>query len=94
MVCFGLASAAVILAIPDPRGRLVDDADRFAVRLASARDYAVIEARPVAVWVSPTAYGFALYRDGQWIDNREGHELMVLLATASTAQAGQTVELN
>lgn len=65
----GFASAAVMLAIPDPRGRLVDDADRFAVRLAAARDHAVIAAQPVAVWVSPTAYGFETREAGQW---REG----------------------
>ena len=62
----GFASAAVVLSIPDPRGRLVDDADRFAARLAAARDNAVIEAQPVAIWVSPSAYGFERYRDGAW----------------------------
>tara|TARA_R110000782_G_scaffold78276_7_gene155339 strand:- start:10749 stop:11159 length:411 start_codon:yes stop_codon:yes gene_type:complete len=62
----GFASAAVVLSIPDPRGRLVDDADRFAVRVAAVRDAAVIEAQPMAVWVSPSGYGFEQYRDGQW----------------------------
>ena len=47
------------------------------------------------IWVATRANGYHFdYRDGQWIDNREGHELMALLASASTAQAGQTVELN
>lgn len=67
----GFASAAVVLSIPDPRGRLMDDADRFAARMVAVRDNAVIEARPVAVWVSPTAYGFEQYVDGQW---QEGDE--------------------
>ena len=34
------------------------------------------------------------YRDGQWIDNREGHELMALLTQACSEQAGLPVELN
>ncbi len=63
----GFASAAVVLSIPDPRGRLVDDADRFAARLVAMRDRAVIEARPAAVWVSPSAYGFERYENGQWV---------------------------
>ena len=47
------------------------------------------------IWVATRANGYHFdYRDSQWIDNREGHELMALLASASTAQAGQTVELN
>lgn len=66
IVIIGFASAAVMLSIPDPRGRLVDDADRFAVRLAAMRDNAVVTAQPVAVWVSPTGYGFEEYRDGGW----------------------------
>lgn len=62
----GFASAAVMLTLPDPRGRLVDDADRFAARLAAMRDNAVVTARPVAVWVSPAAYGFEYYENGRW----------------------------
>ena len=47
------------------------------------------------IWVATRANGYHFdYQDGLWIDNREGHELMALLASASTAQAGQTVELN
>ena len=47
------------------------------------------------IWVATRANGYHFdYQDGLWIDNREGHELMALLASASTAQAGQTVELS
>ncbi len=65
----GLASAAVILSIPDPRGRLVDDADHFAARVAALRDNAGVAGQPLAVWGSPTDYGFARYADGRWIDS-------------------------
>ncbi len=67
----GFASAAVVLSIPDPRGRLVEDADRFAARLAAVRDLAVVEARPLAVWVSPSGYGFERYVDGRWIGSED-----------------------
>ena len=67
----GFASAAVMLSIPDPRGRLVDDADRFAARLAAVRDDAVVQAQPRAVWVSPTAYGFERVEDGEWVSGED-----------------------
>ncbi|WP_374297296.1 prepilin-type N-terminal cleavage/methylation domain-containing protein, partial [Sphingomonas sp.] len=47
----GLASAAVVWAMPDPRGRLVDEAARFAVRVRAAQDSAVVNAAPVSLWV-------------------------------------------
>lgn len=63
----GLASAAAVLAMPDPRGRLVDEGARFATRVQAARDAAVIGGRPVSVWVTPGGYGFDERRGGQWI---------------------------
>src|SRR3546814_21034157 len=54
--------------MPDPRGRVIDDADRFAARVAAARDEAVITARPMGVWVSPSGYGFLRREAGHWIE--------------------------
>lgn len=62
----GLASAAAVLAIPDPRGRLADEADRFAAKARTAHDSAIVEARPVSVWVSPGGYGFDEREAGGW----------------------------
>ncbi|MDO7841258.1 GspH/FimT family pseudopilin [Sphingomonas immobilis] len=62
----GLASAVVVLAMPDPRGRLSDDAARFAVRTKAARDLAIVQARPVSVWVTPAGYGFEARAGGRW----------------------------
>ena len=62
----GLASAAVVLALPDPRGRLADQADRFAARVRVAHDTAVLEARTTSVWVAPGGYGFDTRRAGGW----------------------------
>ncbi|EQB33051.1 GspH/FimT family pseudopilin [Sphingobium ummariense] len=67
LTIIGFISAAVVLAIPDPRGRVIEDADRFAARVAAARDEAVVTARPMGVWVSASGYGFQR-RDGSlWV---------------------------
>lgn len=67
VMVIGLASAAAVLAMPDPRGRLVDEGARFAARVHAAHDAAVVSGRPVSVWVTPGGYGFDERRGGQWI---------------------------
>lgn len=66
LVIIGLMSGAVLMTMRDPRGRLTDDADRFAGRVRAAHDRAVVLARPVALWVSSTGYGFEERRGGRW----------------------------
>ena len=63
----GLASAIAVLAMPDPRGRLIDEGARFATRVRAAHDAAVIGGRPVSVWVDRSGYGFDERRGGQWM---------------------------
>lgn len=63
----GLASAAAVLAMPDPRGRLADEAARFGLRVRAAHDLAIVEARPVSVWVTSAGYGFDQWRGGRWV---------------------------
>ncbi|WP_380877386.1 type II secretion system protein GspH [Sphingomonas sp. DBB INV C78] len=53
-----LLTGAVVLAMPDPRGDLRTEAERFAARARAAQDAAVIEAREMALWVSTDGYGF------------------------------------
>jgi general secretion pathway protein H len=67
IVLIGLASAAVVWAMPDPRGRLVDEAERFAGRAKAAHDLAIAGARPVSLWVSAAGYGFDERRGGAWV---------------------------
>jgi general secretion pathway protein H len=55
---FALAAAVVVLVMPDPRGRVHDDAERFAARVRAARSAAIVDARPVSVWVNAAGYGF------------------------------------
>ena len=61
-----LASAAAVLAMPDPRGRVFNEAARFATRAKAARDVAVVEGMPVSLWVTPGGYGFDRRAGGVW----------------------------
>lgn len=63
----GLASAAVALAWPDPRGGLETDAERFAARARAAQDDAILQARAVALSVTRDGYAFEQRRDGRWL---------------------------
>ena len=62
----GLASAVAVLVMPDPRGRVLDEATRFALRARAAHDSAIVEARPVSVWISGGGYGFDRRLAGGW----------------------------
>jgi general secretion pathway protein H len=53
-----LAAAAVVLALPDPGGRVRSDAERFAARVRAAHDTAIVDARPVSIWINSGGYGF------------------------------------
>ena len=61
-----LMSAAVVWAMPDPRGKVRDDALRFAARVGAARDQAIVTAQPVSVWVTNGGYGFDQRVAGRW----------------------------
>lgn len=71
LTIIGFISAAVVLAIPDPRGRVIEDADRFAARVAAARDEAVITAAPMGLWVSASGYGFQRLEGARWVSLEE-----------------------
>ena len=62
----GLIAGAVVMTLPGDGAALSEDADRFAARVAAARDEAVIGVRPVGVWVAPSGYGFEQRSHGQW----------------------------
>lgn len=66
LALIALASAAVVLTAGRNDSGPQDSAARFAGRLAAARDEAIVSARPMRAWVSPTGYGFDRYRKGQW----------------------------
>ncbi|MFT3966355.1 MAG: GspH/FimT family pseudopilin [Sphingobium sp.] len=89
LVIIGLMSGVVLLTMGDPRGGLSDDADRFAGRVRAARDRAVILARPVALWVSPTGYGFEERRDGRWTPLDQKPLVSTDWRSGTQASAGQ-----
>jgi general secretion pathway protein H len=66
LAIMGLVAAAVIIAMPDPRGRLSGEAERFAARTVAARDLAILEGRPTAVRVTARGYAFDRRQSGQW----------------------------
>jgi len=63
----GLASTIALLSMPDPRGRVVDEAERFAARTRAARDQAIVGAAPVSVWVTGGGYGFDQRQGAAWV---------------------------
>ena len=67
LVILGLASAAVLLAIPDPRGSLREEGERLAARLAATRDAAIVGGRDMAVRFDAAGYDFETRRGGGWL---------------------------
>ncbi|MFN3817933.1 GspH/FimT family pseudopilin [Blastomonas sp.] len=67
LVIIGLVAGAVVLSLPGDSAALSEDADRFAARVAAARDEAIVGARPIAVWIAPSGYGFDARQDRQWV---------------------------
>ena len=66
IVILGLATTAVMLAMPEQGGSLQSEAERFAARAKAARDSAIVESRPVALTVGPGGYEVARRSGGEW----------------------------
>lgn len=66
LVIVGLMSAVVMFALPDPRGRLMDDAERFAARTLAARDLAIVTSRATRVRLDASGYAFDQRKSGAW----------------------------
>lgn len=66
LTVIALAAGAVAWSLPDPAGRVSDEASRFALRVRAAHDDAVVEARPIGVWVTAGGYGFEARAGGAW----------------------------
>ena len=61
-----LLATGVVMTLPSSGAGSRDAAHRFAAGVAAARDTAVLSGRPVALWVSPSGYGFEQWRTGKW----------------------------
>lgn len=66
LAILGLAATALVLAVPATDDGLRRESSRLAARIAAARDLAVVEGRPVALWLAPSGYGFERYAGGSW----------------------------
>ncbi len=66
IVIIGLASTAVVLAIPDPGGRVRDEAERLAARTLAVRDAAIIEGRSTRMVIDATGYTAERRSQGRW----------------------------
>ena len=84
LVILGLASSAVILAVPDPRGRVIDEAERFAARSRAVRDDAIVQARTMSVVIDATGYSVERRARGRWENAGSG----VMRPVAWTAGTG------
>jgi general secretion pathway protein H len=62
-----VTTAIVTFAIPDPRGRVIADAEAFAARTLAARDDAILQSRDMRIWVTPVGYGVDRRRQGRWV---------------------------
>jgi len=93
IVIIGLLSGAVVLTMADPRGRIADDVDRFAGRTRAARDSAIISGKPVALWISSTAYGFERRENGAWQPIMEGPLAARDWAGETRAQLGSATQV-
>lgn len=66
LVILGLASAAVILTLPEQGGSLVSEAERFGSRAKAARDEAILRSHAILLQVGEGGYGVARRVDGEW----------------------------
>jgi general secretion pathway protein H len=66
LAIIGMMSAVVVLAIPDPRGSLTAEAERFAARAKAAQERAVMDSRATSVRVTGAGYGFDRRDRTEW----------------------------
>ena len=62
----GIASAAVVLTLPGDRAQVREQAERFALRVAGARDQAIVQARPIRIVANANGYAFERREQGRW----------------------------
>ena len=66
LVIIGLAAGAVALTIPGGEDKVRADATELASRIAAIRDRAIVEGRPLGIWIAPSGYGFEARGDEEW----------------------------
>ena len=87
----GLIASVAALAMPDPRGQVRDEAERFAVRARAAQGEAIVGAAPVSVWITPGGYGFDARRNGAWTPVGTGRLAVERWREGTRAELGATL---
>jgi general secretion pathway protein H len=85
----GLASGVALWSLPDPRGRVVEEATRLAARTRAARDLAIIDSRPVSLWMTGGGYGFDQRIGGRWVPLADKPFRVASWAEGTVAQLAQ-----
>ena len=67
LTVLGFATATVLFTMPDPRGDLRAESERFAARANAAQSAAIIEGHAIALVVRSDGYEFRQWRRGRWI---------------------------
>jgi general secretion pathway protein H len=62
----GIATAAVVLAMPASGGRVRTEAEAFAARAIAARDLAIVQSRDMSIWATPAGFGASRRQRGAW----------------------------
>ena len=89
LAIMGLVATGVIVAMPDPRGRLSHEAERFAARTVAARDLAILQGLPVAVRVTAQGYAFDQRKAGAWAPIPDSEFRSQPWSRGTTALVGQ-----
>ena len=90
IVILGFLSVTVALTMPDGHSRLREDAEHFAARALAARDNAILQSRPMGLWISASGYGFSERRQGEWVRLQNKPFGPINWREGTTALVGQT----
>ncbi len=68
----GLIAGITVITMSNPRGALVNEAEKLAGRVIAARDNAILQSRPMALAYDASGYRFEQRRDGAWQPHADG----------------------
>ncbi len=94
LVILGITSAAVVLAIPDPGGRVRDEGERLAARALAVRDDAILGGRSTRIVVEAGGYSAERRTQGRWqpyVGKGFGIVAFPAGVTAATAETGKVI---
>ena len=94
LVILGIASAAVVMTMPDPGGRVRDEGERLAARALAVRDDAILGGRSTRIVVEAGGYKAERRTQGRWqpyVGKGFGTVAFPAGVTAATAETGRVI---